>query len=223
LTFPTKQRTLLAIVTACTSFNLLMGMAALFLSGLGRTREAAWCLLFSVLLDAVDGSLARLWNVSSEFGAQLDSLADMTSFNIAGAVLCFYWFSPGLPPLWIAAAAGLSAVTGACRLARFNSGSKVEGEFEGMPTTAMATLVAATYLTCPQLNCQWGLFLVVTLSLLMVSGYPYPKITRIARYPWQFWAVLGVGGLLCLHWTVWACAIAYVLSGPSVWLRRKLG
>lgn len=217
-----RKKLLTVLVNACTASNLVTGMAALFLAGLGHPRGAAWCLLASVVLDAFDGALARMWGVSSEFGAQMDSLADMTSFVIAGSVLTFYWFSPGLPVLWMGAAAGLYAVTGACRLARFNASTRVDGEFEGMPTTAMAALVATTYLTCPQLSCQWGISLVVMLSLLMVSSYPYPKFSRIGHAPAWFWVLLGVGGLVCFHLTVWGCAISYVLSGPALWLRKRL-
>ena len=213
---------LITLVNACTGINLMLGIATVISASLGYQRIGALCLLSSVIFDAADGTLARLWGVSSEFGAQFDSLADMTSFITAGSVLTFFWFAPGLPLPWIGAASGLYVLTGACRLARFNSGSKVDGEFQGLPSTAMAALVATTYLSYPQLNCLWGLWLTVTLSLLMVSYYPYPKLNRILRYPRWIFGVIALVAVVCFKAAVWLCAVGYIVSGPLVWLRRKL-
>lgn len=209
------------IVTGVTGFNLVLGLAALIATTQELPHVAAWLLLGAVLADAADGSLARHWDVTSDFGAQLDSLADMTSFIIASAVLTFYWFSPSLPLPWLAAASCMLALTGAIRLARFNVGLPVETEFQGMPTTAVAALVSLAYLTYPQLNCIWGIALVVILSLLMVSVFPYPKFCRILRYPVWFFVAVAAGCALDLSWTVWLLAVAYILSGPVNWLRCR--
>src|SRR6188768_3475124 len=63
------------IVNGFTSFNLMIGVLSLIIASTGRMGLAAWGLLLCVLLDSCDGSLARYWQVTSEFGAQLDSLA----------------------------------------------------------------------------------------------------------------------------------------------------
>lgn len=216
-----QQRVRAVIVTGVTGLNLVLGLAALLAITAGLTSFAAWCLLACVMLDAADGALARHWKVSSEFGAQLDSLADMTSFIIASAVLTFYWFSPEAPLVWIVAASSLYVLSGAVRLARFNCSLSMDGEFKGMPTTAVGALVALTYLTFPQLDCLWGISLVVLLSALMVSVFPYPKACRILRYPKWFFVLLGVGACVDLSWTIWLSAVAYILSGPLRWLRYK--
>ncbi len=216
----------IVLVNACTGLNLVLGLAAVFAATMEHADFAAWMLLACVALDAADGFLARLWKVDSEFGAQLDSLADMTSFIIAGAVLTFYWFytpgDPGLPLFWIGSAAALYVLGGAFRLARFNSGIKVEHEFQGMPTTAVAALVAIAYLTFPEMKSQYGLCWVVALSFLMVSVFPYPKWQKFAKLPPAFYLLVAIGGLVNFDVTVWTLAIAYIFSGPLRWLQRRL-
>jgi CDP-diacylglycerol--serine O-phosphatidyltransferase len=210
------------VVNSCTASNLIFGMISLMNSGRGCTRLAAWCLLAAVIMDAVDGFLARRWRVASEFGANLDSLADMTSFNIAGAVLTFYWFSgAGVPYYLMGLASLLYAVMGACRLARFNTAPKLSGEFQGVPTTGVAVIVAITHLTCPAINPWLGMSLVTLLSILMVSTFPYPKFDRMLKYPawiWGAWLVVAYCNFL---WTMWLSIGLYLLAGPLIWLSRK--
>ncbi|MBQ7529949.1 CDP-alcohol phosphatidyltransferase family protein [bacterium] len=79
------------IVTCCTLFNMFLGLLALYLAITGSLFWACWALLASVCFDACDGFLARKLNVASEFGAQLDSLADYASFCLAGGVLGYAW------------------------------------------------------------------------------------------------------------------------------------
>src|SRR3569623_222907 len=87
------------IVNSFTSFNLVIGLLSLIAATTGAIWVSAWGLLCWVLLDMCDGSLARRWDVSSDFGAQFDSLADMTSFIVAGATLIYYCVQPNTP-LW---------------------------------------------------------------------------------------------------------------------------
>ncbi len=79
------------LVTLCTCFNMFLGLLSLYLALCGQPFWAAWALLASVCFDACDGYLARKWGVASEFGAQLDSLADFASFCLAGGVLAYAW------------------------------------------------------------------------------------------------------------------------------------
>ena len=91
------------VVNGCTSLNLMFGLTTVLLSCHGYTFIASWCLLGSVIWDAADGFLARRWQVASEFGAQLDSLADMTSFSVGGAAFVYGWLE-GSMPVWLLAA-----------------------------------------------------------------------------------------------------------------------
>lgn len=213
------------IVTSFTGMNLVLGMAALFYSTQGLMLMAACCLLACVVLDACDGNLARKWEVSSPFGAQLDSLADFTSFSIASAVLAYYWFSPETPFYLIAGASCFYVLTGAIRLARFNVSlgpTLNPGQyFQGMPTTSVSAVMAMAYLTYPQLASAWGVALVILLGVLMVSVFPYPKLSVILQAPMWVWPLLAVAAAVHLSWAIWAAAAAYMLSGPFIWARQR--
>ncbi|MEW6277386.1 MAG: CDP-alcohol phosphatidyltransferase family protein [Candidatus Eremiobacterota bacterium] len=207
-------------VTGCTSANLLVGMLALFAVMKGFPGMAAWCLLACVVLDALDGALAKYWNVATPFGAQLDSLADMTSFIVAGAVLAYSWLSPHMALPLVCAGSGLYVLTGAIRLARFNV-TAPGPYFTGVPTTVVTMVLSGTYLTAPQLPTAWGLALVVLLSVLMVSVFPYPKRGQLKRVPVLVWLTAAGAATVDLNLTLWLGALAYILSGPIIWLVRK--
>ena len=121
------------IVNGFTSFNLMIGVLSLIVAGTGHKALAAWGLLLCVLLDSCDGSLARHWQVTSEFGAQLDSLADMTSFIIASVALTYYWAQPTTPFPLLLIVCGLYTLAGAFRLARFNSSPEDRRLLPGYP------------------------------------------------------------------------------------------
>ena len=209
------------IVNGCTSLNLVLGMATVFFAFHGCMRTAACCLLGSVAWDAADGFLARRWQVASDFGAQLDSLADMTSFAVGGGAFVYGWFAPCLPTWVVFPIACWFALTGAWRLARFNTGPKLVGEFYGLPTTAVATLLAVIYLTCPQLASWPGALLAVVLAWLMVSPLPYPKYTRFTEMPLWMLMMLPLMGWYRFTVTIWTLAIVYLLSGPFIWWQRR--
>ncbi len=208
------------IVTGCTSANLLLGLLALLAVMAGFPGVAAWCLLVCVVLDAADGALAKFWNVATPFGAQLDSLADMTSFIVAGSVLAFSWLAPHVALPLIGAASGLWLLTGAYRLARFNV-TAPGPYFTGIPTTFVTAVLSGTYLTAPHLTPGWGLALVVTLSVLMVSMFPYPKRCQLKKVPIWLWITVASAGVVDFHRTLSLVALAYVVSGPLIWAARK--
>jgi CDP-diacylglycerol--serine O-phosphatidyltransferase len=216
-----KHRSRSWIVNGCTSLNLVLGMATVFLATHGYMQSAAICLLGSVVWDAADGFLARRWQVASEFGAQLDSLADMTSFAVGGGAFVYGWFAPVLPNWVVIPLACWFALCGGWRLARFNVGPKLAGEFYGLPTTAVATLLGVLFLTCPQLASWPAAFLAAVLAWLMISPLPYPKYTRFTELP--IWMLLS---LPLISWyrfyvTIWTLAVLYLLSGPLIWWHRR--
>ena len=69
-----------------------MGVTSIVLSAAGHGNWAVFCLIFGMILDAFDGLLARHWQVFSKIGAELDSLADLTSFVVANTLLIYFWF-----------------------------------------------------------------------------------------------------------------------------------
>jgi CDP-diacylglycerol--serine O-phosphatidyltransferase len=212
------------VVNGFTAASLILGFASLIFTTAGFLTTAACCLLASVLLDGCDGTLARRWRVASSFGAQLDSMADMTAFGVAAAALSYYWLMDKDPtqPILIAVAACLIALTGAIRLARFNVTPKNEAYFQGIPTTFAAAAIAIIYLTTPNLNILWGALLVTSLALLMVSAFPYAKWEQVRQLPKWLLLVGVIGALVNPSATSLTLASAYICSGPVLWLRRRV-
>ncbi|MBI3952280.1 MAG: CDP-alcohol phosphatidyltransferase family protein [Acidobacteria bacterium] len=120
--------------------------------------SAAKAIGWAVLFDALDGRIARMTNGASEFGMELDSLADVISFGIAPAVLAFAWGYGSAPPAYNPHFTGLAwavsftyLMCGAFRLARFNvharrpipDSKKDRKQFVGLPIPAAAGLIAA--------------------------------------------------------------------------------
>jgi len=160
---------------------------------------AAKTIGFSFLLDGFDGRIARMTNTTSEFGRELDSLADVISFGIAPAVLAYTWgvqfVNTAAGPAFLdqLQRAGkfisfLFLVCGAARLARFNiqknpvpknPGAPHRKYFVGLPIPAGASMVAAVVFFCdsvPITNFAWSiawLALLALLSFLMVSTWRY--------------------------------------------------
>src|SRR3954468_8060347 len=125
--------------------NMFCGYACVVYSMRGEYETAAPFIGFAIVLDMLDGRIARLTGTTSDFGIEFDSLADVISFGVAPAILSFAW---GLSPLgrlgW--AVGFLFVAAAAMRLARFNiqgaSGDK--RYFAGMPSPAAAAIPAAT-------------------------------------------------------------------------------
>jgi len=209
------------IVNGFTSFNLVIGVLSLIIAGTGQIALAAWGLLLCVLLDSCDGSLARHWQVTSEFGAQLDSLADMTSFIIASVALTYYWAQPTTPFPLLLGVCGLYTLAGAFRLARFNSSPEDRRFFQGIPSTGVAALLAANYLATPPPSAYGVITLVGLLAVLMVSTLPYPKLATLRRCPHWVWLAILICALISAQITVWAMSAGYIGLGPAIWLYRR--
>jgi CDP-diacylglycerol--serine O-phosphatidyltransferase len=133
--------------------NMFCGYACIVYSMTGRLETAAPFVGIAIILDMLDGRIARLTNSTSAFGVEFDSLADVISFGVAPAVLAFTW---GLGELgqvgWASGFIFLSATS--IRLARFNiqvGGHPDKRFFIGMPSPAAAGVVAATIFAWPDL------------------------------------------------------------------------
>ena len=122
--------------------NLFCGWSCVVYAMRGELETAAPFVGLAMVLDMLDGRIARMTGTSSEFGVQLDSLADIISFGMAPAVLAYAW---GLQPLGrLGWAAGFLFVTGAAlRLARFNIQKNTDKRyFVGLASPAAAAIVA---------------------------------------------------------------------------------
>jgi len=128
-----------------TSISMIAGFASILMAAENRLVEAGTLILVAIILDGVDGKVARITNTASEFGVQLDSLADLVSFGVAPSVLFYRFYLYGrvehqlfflLPVIFM--------LCGAIRLARFNVTASVHGKshFTGQPIpSAAGTLI----------------------------------------------------------------------------------
>src|SRR3954463_10217230 len=130
--------------------NMFCGYACIVYAMRGEYETAAPFIGFALVLDMLDGRIARLTNAESAFGVEFDSLADVISFGVAPAILSFAW---GLAPLGrLGITAGFMFVAcAAMRLARFNiqSGGGDKRYFVGMPSPTAAAIPAATVFAYP--------------------------------------------------------------------------
>ncbi len=184
-----------------TLLSLTLGLLAIHFALHGDPEEAAWFILYSVLLDKLDGALARFLNAQSDMGVQLDSFADFIAFGIAPGCLLYGVlsninagdsFQANFD--WIYLTALVYVFGCVLRLARFNivEEESLPGFFQGLPSTQAGGIIAGFFLVIDAhgVNLQTtsnglGIMLVVV-GLLMVSPIYIPKFgnTRTAFWKW---------------------------------------
>jgi len=239
-----------------TTGNLAAGFYAILQVMHGTVAEpwhfdfAAKAIGFAVLFDGLDGRIARLTNTSSDFGRELDSLADVITFGVAPALLAYMWGFHLLPPIdpefrlrlgqLGAVASFLFLVAGASRLARFNitanaqpsnAGRPDKKDFVGMAIPAGAGVIAAIVhraagepLTSVAPSTVW-LCLVPTVGYLMVSTwrfYSFKDIHFNTRQPFRL--IVLISALFALIWfySRWVLfAIALIYMFSGVWWRLQ--
>ncbi len=224
---PARFRRGIAILPSLfTTGNLFLGFWAIIKTIHGEYAEAAPLIAWAIVLDLLDGRIARLTGTTSEFGGELDSLADVISFGVAPGLLAYCWGFALVPRVgWLAAF--LFVVCGALRLARFNvQRHAVDGRFfVGLPIPAGAAQIAAWVYLWPEPlvnrpQAVAALCLVVVLAFLMVSTIRYRSFkTFDLRSRRSYLVVLGVALLfllIALHpkSVLLALATLYWVSGP---------
>jgi CDP-diacylglycerol--serine O-phosphatidyltransferase len=156
--------------------NMFCGYACVVYAMRGEFETAAPFIGFAVVIDGLDGRIARMTGTTSAFGVEFDSLADIISFGIAPAILSFAWGLQSLGRLgW--AAGFMFVACAAMRLARFNIQSASGGDkryFVGMPSPAAAAIPAATVYAYPVGLYDYraalpALAMVIVPAILMVS------------------------------------------------------
>jgi CDP-diacylglycerol--serine O-phosphatidyltransferase len=161
--------------------NLLFGFLALILVIEGNYKIAAAMILLSVLMDTLDGKVARRLSVSSDFGKELDSLSDLVSFGVAPAILTYqavlYPLQPGYVRYIGLSIAIIFALCGAIRLARFNM-LNITTHFVGVPITFAGGFLALLMLFSTML--PWYIYPVsmALLAFLMVSTFKVGKLGK---------------------------------------------
>jgi len=166
-----------------TTVSLFSGFLGMIWALGGDFDGAAMAIIFAALMDGLDGKVARLTNTASEFGVQYDSLADLTAFGVAPAILLWQWHLHAFGRLGMAAAFVFVAC-GALRLARFNvtanQATTSKKFFTGLPIPAAGCTVAAFVLFqefipgfMRGLLPHAALLLALLLGILMVSRIRY--------------------------------------------------
>lgn len=138
-----RRRGIYLLPNLFTTGALFAGFYSIVQAMNGRFEHAAIAIFVAMILDGLDGRVARLTNTQSAFGAEYDSLSDMVSFGVAPALVMYSFALKGMGKLgWIAAFVYCAGA--ALRLARFNTMHGVEDKrwFQGLPSPAAATLVA---------------------------------------------------------------------------------
>jgi CDP-diacylglycerol--serine O-phosphatidyltransferase len=222
-----KFRGIYILPNLVTTASLFSGFYAIIEAINHRFEAAALAILIALILDGLDGRIARMTHSSSNFGVQYDSLADLVAFGVAPAVLVYLW---ALQPYgrfgWVAAF--LFVVCGALRLARFNVqvGTFDPRYFNGLPIPAAATMVCTSILLYYDLG-EWAparqkfiLVMIYVLSFLMVSNvkfYSFKKFELFKQKP--FHALVGAVLLFLViaiepYVMGFLLLAGYVISGP---------
>jgi len=212
-----------------TVLNIFCGFLSIVNSSKGEYETAAWLILAAGIFDVLDGAMARLTKSFSDFGVELDSLADVVSFGVAPSFLVYAIHLNTLNGFGMLIAS-MPMVFGAMRLARFNAQlvGYDKDYFRGLPIPSTAIIIASFvqqfYSPVTGIN-EVGasilIPLVVVLSLLMVSTIQYdtlPKFSRrgIKQHPLRF--AVAIAGMTAIVLTKGAAVfpffIFYVLTGP---------
>ncbi|HSI59883.1 MAG TPA: CDP-diacylglycerol--serine O-phosphatidyltransferase [Ideonella sp.] len=155
---------------------LFGGFYAIVMAMNGRFEQAAIGIFCAMVLDSLDGRVARMTNTQSSFGEQMDSLSDMVSFGAAPALIAYEWALKGLgKPGWIAAF--VYCACAALRLARFNTNIGVVDKrfFQGLPSPAAAALLTG--------------------FIWVVDDAGYTDVSRLEVLPWLTFVLALYAGL----------------------------
>lgn len=180
--------------------NLVLGIISIILVFNGEAEFAAIMVIVAMLLDGLDGRVARALNATSEFGKELDSLSDIISFGVAPAFVVYAvaYQDMNTAAAWIATA--IFPICGALRLARYNVSSVgAPGHFVGLPIPAAGGVLATMALFHAELSPSVLVIGELLLSFLMVSTVKYPKIKRFRLSRTTLWITpIIVAAAVCL-------------------------
>lgn len=213
---------------------LFGGFYAIVMAINGRFDLAAVGVFCAMVLDSLDGRVARMTNTQSAFGEQMDSLSDMVSFGAAPALIAYVWALKGLGR-WGWIAAFVYCACAALRLARFNVNTAVVDKryFQGLPSPAAAALVAGFIWVMNDLGSagsQWAwLMFVICLyaGLTMVTNVPFYSFKDIQMkrsVPFAVIVLIAIGiAVINIDPPIvmFGLFVVYGLSGYVVYFWRK--
>jgi CDP-diacylglycerol--serine O-phosphatidyltransferase len=238
---PVRKRGIYLLPNIFTTLNLFAGFYAIVQGMNHQFERAAVAIFIAMVLDSIDGRVARLTRTQSAFGAEYDSLTDMVSFGAAPALVMYEWALRDMAQLggilarlgWVAAFVYCAGT--ALRLARFNTQLSVADKrwFTGLPSPAAAALVAGMIWVFNHYQVRGGdvkwLAFAITLFAggTMVSSVKFYSGKDInLRRSVPFWVVLLLVLALLLitiepSHVLWGATVVYALSGYVMWLVQR--
>ena len=221
-----------AVPNAVTIGNMFCGFLAIMYASTGRFEKAVVAVLIAILLDGLDGRVARRLNATSKFGIEFDSFSDVVSFGVAPAVMMYHWAFHQSADEFGVIVTFFYTLCAASRLARFNISAENLKSFSGLPTPGAAVFVVAVINTCPQrqvslLAAALGTVVMLSIGYLMVSTIEFFSIKRFKLAGVKLKGRLFLGALIALTWYdptagLLVLAFLYAASGPFMRVRRDL-
>ena len=213
---------------------LFGGFYSIVMAMNGRFDMAAIGVFCAMVLDSLDGRVARMTNTQSAFGEQMDSLSDMVSFGAAPALISYEWALRGLGR-WGWIAAFVYCACAALRLARFNVNTGVVDKryFQGLPSPAAAAILAGFILLMNEIGFKgpdvaWPMFaLALYAGLTMVTNLPFYSFKDIGVKKSVPFVVIVLLALAIAAvsvdpaWVLFSVFVAYGISGYVIYLWRK--
>ena len=238
-TTPSKRRRgIYLLPNLFTTAALFAGFYAIVAAMGGRYEAAAVAIFVAMVLDGLDGRVARMTNTQSEFGAEYDSLSDMVSFGLAPALVMYEWSLHSMGKLgWLAAF--IFTAGAALRLARFNTQIGVADKrfFQGLASPSAAAVVVGMvwvghdYEAVGAHHTWLAFFVTVTTGILMVSNvryYSFKDLDLRGKVPFvALLIMILIFVLVSLDppQVLFGSFVLYALSGPvtTIWLllRRR--
>lgn len=236
-----KERSIYLLPNLFTTAALFAGFYAIVQAMGGHFEQSAIAIFVAMVMDGLDGRVARLTNTQSAFGAEYDSLSDMVSFGVAPALVLYVWALKPMGKLgWIAAF--IYCACAALRLARFNT--KLDDAdkryFQGLPSPAAAALLAGLVWVCndneltgadiyaPWLQMKWIAWgITVFAGLTMVSDIKFwsgKDINLRKSVPFAVVLLIMLGFVLVSYSppeVLFGLFVAYGLSGYVRWFLQR--
>jgi CDP-diacylglycerol---serine O-phosphatidyltransferase len=227
----TRRRGIYLLPNLFTTLNLFAGFYAIVQGMNHEFEKSAVAIFVAMVLDSIDGRVARLTRTQSAFGAEYDSLADMVSFGAAPALVMYEWALRDMGRIgWIAAF--VYCVGAALRLARFNTQLSVADKrwFTGLPSPAAAALVAGMIWVFNDYQVRGGEVKWIAAAITVFAGITMVSNVRFysgkdinLRRAVPFWVVLVLVLALLLitiepSHVLWGVMLAYGVSGYVWWV-----
>lgn len=183
-----RSKKFIFVPSLFTALNMFSGFLAILNAMNEAYIQSAWFIILAAIFDSLDGAIARLTKSASEFGVELDSLADVISFGVAPSILVYKFYLHELGQIGIFLSSILM-IFGAMRLARFNVElvGFEKDVFKGLPIPSSAGTIASYIILF--YNSETGMSniqkyalipMVISLSLLMVSSIKYDTIPKFS-------------------------------------------